>query len=107
MTRRSQFQILPPLRRRPLAKLRPWTQLVAAEVARTLVLLTSGSAAHIITHPGSVASLVLGSSDAYVKRCLQVTGAAIEAMAAWCLPVNAARLSEGITEQVDLLKQRT
>ena len=77
---------------------------LAADIARTLVLLTPESAAEVVTHPGSIASLVSTFADAYVMRCLQVTGATIETVAAWRLPVIAARLSEGITEQVDLLQ---
>ncbi len=69
-----------------------------------MVLLTPESAAVAVPHPGSIASLVSKLADAYVKRCLQVTGTTIETVAAWRLPVIAARLSEGITEQVDLLQ---
>ncbi len=79
---------------------------LAADIARTLVLLTPESAAGagVVADPGSIAPLALEFADAYVKRCLQVTGATIETVAAWRLPVIAARLSEGITEQVDLLQ---
>jgi hypothetical protein len=77
---------------------------LAADIARTMVLLTPESAAVIVALPGSVVSLVSKFADAYVRRCLQVTGTTIETIAAWRLPVIAARLSEGITEQVDLLQ---
>jgi hypothetical protein len=76
---------------------------LAADIARTLILLTPESAAEVVAHPRNIASLVYTFADAYVKRCLQVTGATIETIAAWRLPVVAARLSEGITEQADLL----
>lgn len=77
---------------------------LAADIARTMVLLTPESAGVIAALPGSIASLVSEFADAYVKRSLQVTGATIETIAPWRLPVIAARLSEGITEQVDLLQ---
>ena len=77
---------------------------LAADIARTLVLLTPESAAEVVAQPGSIALLVSEFADTYVRRCLQVTGATIETIAAWRLPVIAARLSEGITEQVELLQ---
>lgn len=76
----------------------------AADIARTLVLLTPESAADVVADPGSIASLISEFVDAYVKRCLQITGATLETIAAWRLPVIAARLSEGITAQADLLQ---
>jgi serine/threonine protein kinase len=76
----------------------------AADIARTMVLLTPESAAIVVPHPGSIAAFISEFANAYLKRCLQVTSATIETVAAWRLPVVAARLSEGIAEQTGLLQ---
>ncbi len=76
----------------------------AADIARTMVLLTPESAAVVVPHPGTIAAFISEFADAYMKRCLQVTNTTIEAVVAWRLPVIAARLSEGIAEQTGLLQ---
>lgn len=77
---------------------------VAADVARTLVLLTPESAADAIPNPEGVAALVFEFANVYKKRCLQRTATTIAEIGAWRLPVVAARLSEGIAEQTNLLQ---
>ena len=76
----------------------------AADIARTMVLLTPESAAVVVPDPGSIAAFISEFADVYMTRCLQATGASIETIAAWRLPVIAARLSEGIAEQTSLLQ---
>jgi hypothetical protein len=78
----------------------------AADIARTMVLLTPESAAGagVVAEPGSIAASIPEFADAYMKRCLQATNTTTEAVDAWRLPVIAARLSEGIAEQTCLLQ---
>ena len=76
----------------------------AADIARTMVLLTPESAAVVVPHPGSIAGFISEFAGTYLKRSSQQTDTTIVTITAWRLPVIAARLSEGITEQVDLLQ---
>lgn len=76
----------------------------AADIARTMVLLTPESAAGAVPHPGTISAFISDFGNAYLKRCLQATIATIETITAWRLPVIAARLSEGIAEQSGLLQ---
>jgi aminoglycoside phosphotransferase (APT) family kinase protein len=76
----------------------------AADIARTMVLLTPESAAVAVPHPGTISTFISDFANAYIVRCLQVTSATIETITAWRLPVIAAWLSEGIAEQTGLLQ---
>jgi Ser/Thr protein kinase RdoA (MazF antagonist) len=77
---------------------------VAADVARTLLLLTPESAAAAVPDPGSIAAFVTEFAVRYKQRCFQATGTTDHTIAVWRLPVIAARLSEGIVEETDLLR---
>lgn len=76
----------------------------AADIARTLVLLTPESVAGALPNPGTIASFVTEFANAYKERCTQATAASINTVAAWRLPIVAARLSEGIAEETALLR---
>jgi len=76
----------------------------AADVARTLVLLTPESAAAVIPNLEGVAALVLEFAIVYTKRCLQRTATTIAEIESWRLPVVAARISEGVAEETELLQ---
>lgn len=77
---------------------------VAADIARTLLLLTPESAADVVPDPEGVAAHVAQFATAYTTRCLQETSTTVADLAAWRLPVVAARLSEGIPEQTTSLQ---
>jgi tRNA A-37 threonylcarbamoyl transferase component Bud32 len=76
----------------------------AADIARTLLLLTPESAAGAVPNPGDIAALVTEFANGYKQRCTQATAATTHTVAAWRLPVVAARLSERIAEEADLLR---
>ncbi len=76
----------------------------AADVARTLLLLTPESAEDVIQIPEGFAALVLEFARVYKKRCLERTATTIAEIEAWRLPVAAARISEGLPEQTKLLQ---
>ena len=77
---------------------------VAADVARTLLLLTPESAADVVPDPGSVTAHVVQFAKTYTELCLHQTATTIADVEAWRLPVVAARVSEGIPEQTGLLQ---
>ena len=70
----------------------------AADIARTLVLLTPESAAGALPHAGQATALIAAFAHTYLQRCVETTQVTVEAIAAWRLPVIAARLSEHIAE---------
>jgi streptomycin 6-kinase len=76
----------------------------AADIARTLLLLTPESAAGAVNNPGNIAVLVTEFANGYKQRCTRATAATTHTVAAWRLPMVAARLSEGIAEETDLLR---
>lgn len=76
----------------------------AADIARTLLLLTPEAASGAVPNPGNIASFVTEFADGYMERCTQTTAATINTVAAWRLPTVAARLSEGIAEETALLR---
>ena len=77
----------------------------AADIARTLLLLTSESAADVAPIPGGgVRARVVQFADAYTRLCLQQTATTAAEVEAWRLPVVTARVSEGIPEQTSLLQ---
>ena len=76
----------------------------AADIARTLLLLTPESVSGAVPNPGNIASFVTEFANGYKERCIQATDATIKTVAAWRLPMIAARLSEGIAEETALLQ---
>jgi tRNA A-37 threonylcarbamoyl transferase component Bud32 len=76
----------------------------AADIARTLLLLTPESVSGAVPNPGNIASFVAEFANGYKERCIQATAATIKTVAAWRLPMVAARLSEGIAEETALLR---
>ncbi len=76
----------------------------AADIARTLLLLTPESAAGVVPDPSGVAAHVVQFADAYLQRCVQATATTVAEVTAWRLPVVAARLSEGIPAQTEMLQ---
>lgn len=76
----------------------------AADIARTLLLLTPESVSGAVPNPGNIASFVTEFANGYKKRCIQATDATIKTVTAWRLPIVAARLSEGIAEETALLR---
>ena len=77
---------------------------VAADIARTLLLLTPESAADVTPDPEGIAAHVGRFANTYTKLCLQRTSTTVADVDEWRLPVVAARLDEGITEQTGLLQ---
>lgn len=76
----------------------------AADVARTMLLLTPESAAGSLPQGPPASALIAAFAHAYLERCLHTTGVTSEAIAAWRLPTIAARLSEHIAEETGLLQ---
>jgi len=67
--------------------------------------LRRNSAAGAVPNAGSIAALIAEFAKRYKQRCIQVTAATTHTIAAWRLPLVAARrLSEGIAEETDLLR---
>jgi streptomycin 6-kinase len=77
---------------------------VAADIARTLLLLTPEAVTGAVPNPGKIAALVTEFANGYKQRCIQATAATTHTVAAWRLPIVAARLSEGIAEETELLR---
>ena len=76
----------------------------AADIARTMLLLTPESAAGSLPEGAPASALIAAFAHAYLERCLQTTSITMEAITAWRLPVIAARLSEHIAEETSLLQ---
>ncbi len=76
----------------------------AADIARTLVLLTPQAAADEIAVSTELANAIVRFASAYAAKCMATIGVTAEAVSAWRLPVIAARLSEGITEEAKALQ---
>ena len=76
----------------------------AADIARTLLLLTPESAAGSLPHEVPASALIAAFAHTYLERCLRSAGITVEAITAWRLPVIAARLSEHIAEETGLLQ---
>ena len=76
----------------------------AADIARTLLLLTPESAASAVDNPEDIAALIAEFANGYMQRCTRATATTSRSVAAWRLPIVAARLSEEIAEEADLLR---
>ncbi|MDJ0791142.1 MAG: aminoglycoside phosphotransferase family protein [Acidimicrobiia bacterium] len=76
----------------------------AADIARTMLLLTPESAAASLPQGAPAPASVAAFAHAYLERCLQAPGITMGAISAWRLPVIAARLSEYIAEETRLLQ---
>ncbi len=77
---------------------------VAADVARTLILLSPESAADVVPNPDSVSGPIARFVTAYTNSCLHRTATTTADVEAWRLPVVAARVSEDIPEQINVLQ---
>lgn len=77
----------------------------AADIARTLILLTPEAAADEVDNVLEIAEEIHRFVLGYQLRCLATTGLTAERVAAWRLPVVAARLSEGIAAETASLEQ--
>lgn len=68
----------------------------AADVARSLLLLTPESAAEVLADHSEMHLLVTAFSAAYRRRCMGLLELTESEITAWRLPVLAARLGEGL-----------
>lgn len=75
----------------------------AADVCRTVLLMTPAAATEVTEVTSEIEALVIQFAGAYRRRCLPATGVTEADLAAWRLPVIAARLAETIAGEHDLL----
>jgi uncharacterized protein (TIGR02172 family) len=74
-----------------------------ADVARTCLLLRLGGLPSNVARRGFILALRTSFHTAYLRRYFQLRPGSRELLAAWQVPVAAARLEEGIVEEEDRL----
>lgn len=77
----------------------------AADVARTLLLLSQESAAEVLEERTELDALVAAFAAVYRQHCSELLGLSMSDIEDWRLPVVAARLGEGIDAEAGALME--
>ena len=76
----------------------------AADISRTLVVMTPAAASEVTEVTTEIERSVLQFAEIYRRRCMHATGVTDADLTAWRLPVIAARLADTIAGEEDHLR---